>query len=178
MVMNFFKKKLRFDNFEKKDISDSEDIDYSKVQIIEKSCPICKSDVKGNDIYLFYCKKCNILFKKEELFLDNPERLKLIIKKKIVKNYIKDKDAFLIEEKKLPYKKTSLETKKHIALNDEKTSIKIKNHKYYVSSKNSKILHESNCNFVKNINKNNKLLFKSVEEAMNNKNYKLCKCIY
>lgn len=34
---------------------------------IEKGCPICRGDVKGNDHYKYYCKNCNILFDKEQI---------------------------------------------------------------------------------------------------------------
>ena len=45
--------------------------DTSAVETIRAGCPICKTDVKGNDVYLFFCKKCNILFKREELFSES-----------------------------------------------------------------------------------------------------------
>lgn len=34
------------------------------VETIPKGCPICYSDVKGNDKYLFYCKSCNVLYRR------------------------------------------------------------------------------------------------------------------
>ncbi|MFH1916927.1 MAG: hypothetical protein ABIJ21_06725 [Nanoarchaeota archaeon] len=37
------------------------------IETIEQGCPICLSDVKGNDTYLFFCKGCNILFRRQHL---------------------------------------------------------------------------------------------------------------
>ncbi|MFC1723079.1 hypothetical protein ACFL0V_02990 [Nanoarchaeota archaeon] len=34
---------------------------------IERGCPICRSDVRGNDHFKYFCKTCNILFDKHEI---------------------------------------------------------------------------------------------------------------
>lgn len=34
---------------------------------IANGCPICKSDVKGNDNARYFCKACNMLFSKQAL---------------------------------------------------------------------------------------------------------------
>ncbi|MDO8740856.1 MAG: hypothetical protein Q7J54_04780 [Candidatus Woesearchaeota archaeon] len=33
------------------------------VKVMEKACPLCGSDIKGNEKILYYCKRCNLLFK-------------------------------------------------------------------------------------------------------------------
>jgi hypothetical protein len=38
-----------------------------EVETVQGGCQICGGDVKGSDQFKFYCKKCNILFKREEL---------------------------------------------------------------------------------------------------------------
>jgi hypothetical protein len=38
-----------------------------RIESIEGGCPICHAVVKGNDHYLFFCKKCNVLFKRMHL---------------------------------------------------------------------------------------------------------------
>jgi hypothetical protein len=37
------------------------------IETIIQGCPICASDVKGNDQYLFFCKTCNVLFHRKHL---------------------------------------------------------------------------------------------------------------
>jgi chemotaxis protein histidine kinase CheA len=34
---------------------------------IENGCPICGSDVKGNDHYRYFCESCNLLFDKKDI---------------------------------------------------------------------------------------------------------------
>ena len=37
------------------------------VETIEEGCPICGGDVKGNDRYRFFCKRCNVLYDRKHL---------------------------------------------------------------------------------------------------------------
>ena len=139
-----------------------EEMQESLIETIAKSCPICASDVKGNDTYLFFCTKCNILFKREELFLENPERLKDIVSKKISEKYEKDKDKIKIEEEPIKLKESRFIRHKAEA---------------FVASKSSNVLHAMNCPFAKNIKKFNKEVFSSLEDAKKHKKYKRCNCI-
>ena len=34
---------------------------------IDNGCPICGSDVKGNEYYRYFCSKCNVLFDKKDI---------------------------------------------------------------------------------------------------------------
>jgi len=152
------------------------------IETIDKACPVCKSDVKGDDTYLFYCKKCNILFKRDELFLENPERLRGIVEKKIIERYDRDKDKLKIEEELITLKHVKIQReKKHKAIHHTLAHHKphnAANKKHiYVASKSSNKLHVSNCPFAKNIKKSNKEQFNSLSDAKKHKNYKTCRCI-
>lgn len=150
------------------------------IETIDKACPVCKSDVKGDDTYLFYCKKCNLLFKRDELFLENPERLRGIVEKKILERYDRDKDKLKIEEELITLKDVKVhrlekEKKDHVT---HHVTNHVSNGKHiYVSSKSSNKLHVSNCPYAKNIKKSNKEQFHSLSDAKKHKNYKHCKCI-
>ncbi|MGC8929336.1 MAG: Ada metal-binding domain-containing protein [Candidatus Woesearchaeota archaeon] len=38
-----------------------------KIFLVEKACPLCSSDVYGNDNLKYYCKRCNLLFERKDL---------------------------------------------------------------------------------------------------------------
>ena len=42
-----------------------------EVQVIKGGCPICRGDVSGDDFAKFYCKRCNILFSRPSLIVDD-----------------------------------------------------------------------------------------------------------
>lgn len=42
-------------------------LESTTIELISQGCPICLSDVRGNDTYLFFCKGCNILFRRKHL---------------------------------------------------------------------------------------------------------------
>lgn len=44
-----------------------------KIFLVEKACPLCGSDVYGNDDLKYYCKRCNILFERKNLRLAKKE---------------------------------------------------------------------------------------------------------
>ena len=127
-----------------------DDTEGTNIETIKAGCPICHSDVKGNEIYDYLCKNCNILFKKKHLRL-SPERVEQLIKEKVIKRFDKNKDRIKIDEK--------------ISVKEVK--------KYYVVSKKSNILHTNNCPFAKNIKKENITKYNSMERA---KYDKKCKC--
>lgn len=39
----------------------------NEAQVIPHACPVCKGDVSGNDSSLYFCKHCNLLFRREAL---------------------------------------------------------------------------------------------------------------
>ena len=101
--------------------------DETTIETFEKACPICHGDVKGDETYLYFCKQCNILFRKDDLVLDT-RVIDKILKQKIVEKFEKDKDKIQIEEKPIPIRQIS--EKKQIILKDLKES-----KKYYISKK-------------------------------------------
>lgn len=38
-----------------------------EMYLVKKGCPLCKGDLRGNDEFKFFCKKCNILFDKKDI---------------------------------------------------------------------------------------------------------------
>ena len=146
-------------------------IDESKLETIKGACPVCKSDVIGDDVYMFYCKKCNLLFKREELLYDSPEQISAVLKEKIAQKYEKDRELLQMPEM-TPIKEKKLDDKKIKILIEhrEQKAKKI----YYYASKNSDIVHASNCPYGKNIKKENRIVFSSLAQA---KRYKKCRCI-
>ena len=136
------------------------------IETIASACPICKSDVKGDDVYLYFCQNCNILFKKNELNLVNPDHIEHEIKKTGAEKYDQEKDKLRIEEPLIKLKPVSKKYRKKKT--DKKSKI------IYITSKNSNVLHVSNCPFAKNIKKSNRRMFKDLSEA---RGYKRCECI-
>ncbi len=129
------------------------------VETITQGCPICKSDAKGNDTILFFCKKCNMLFKREELLLS----------KEHVIDVMKEKLAEKMKENPLPK-----ETREEKPLSEKQQTIITQLKKNYFASTKGNIVHASNCPYGKNIKKENRILFKDLAQATN---YKKCKCI-
>jgi len=137
----------------------------SGVETIERACPICHSDVKGNDIYLYFCVKCNILYRKEDLMLTK-ETVNDLLKQKVAEKFSKDKSILKIEDKKI--KEKDMTEKKIIILKDLREA-----KKYYISRK-SDVIHVSNCPYGKNIKKENRITLRSLEGTGK---YRRCKCM-
>jgi len=137
----------------------------SNVETIKNGCPICHSDVKGNDEYLYFCANCSILYRKSDLVLDK-KVVEDLVKVKIAEKFEKDKDRLKVEEE--PIKEKELSEKKIIILKDLRTA-----KKYYISRK-SNILHMSNCPYGKNIKKENKIVLRTLEGT---EKLKKCRCM-
>ncbi len=138
--------------------------DDERIEIIKGGCPICHSDVKGNDLYLYFCEKCDILFKKIDLRI-SPEHVEGLMKQSLAKKIMQNKP--IIEELK-PIKEKQIEGTKKIILEDRRKKI------YYFSSKKSNVVHASNCPYAKNIKLSNRIRYKSLA---NTSLLKRCKCI-
>jgi hypothetical protein len=139
--------------------------DEANIETVRNACPICHGDVKGNEIFLYFCKQCNILFRREDLVLDK-RVVESILKEKIAEKFEKDKDKIKIIDEPLRIK--DITEKKQVILKDLKES------KKYFISKKSNILHVANCPYGKNIKKENKITLKSLE---GNEKLKRCKCM-
>jgi hypothetical protein len=80
--------------------------DESNIETIKSSCPICKGDVKGNDVYKYFCSNCNILFTKDDLIITR-EAIHDILKEKIVEKFSSNPSATKIEDPVLSTKELS-----------------------------------------------------------------------
>lgn len=137
----------------------AEKIISSSIETVKGACPICRSDVKGDDIYMFYCKKCNILFKRDELLLESQEHVNAVLRQRVAKHYEKDKEKLKIIDEPIKLKTIKSAGERSVS---------------YIASLKSNVLHVSNCPFAKNIKKANRKVFKSLADAHG---FKLCKCI-
>ena len=137
----------------------------SRVEVIEHACPICHSDVKGNDVYMYFCEKCNILFRKDDLVLTK-DTINELLKEKVAEKFSKESDKLRLSQDTIAEKELS-ERKKDV-LKDLKES------KKYFLSKKSNTIHVSNCPYGKNIKKENRITLKSLEGTGK---YKKCKCM-
>jgi len=135
------------------------------IETLQNACPICHSDVKGNDIFLYFCKNCNILFRKEDLVLDK-RVVESILKQKITEKFEKDKGKIKIIDEPIQVKDIS-EKKQTLLKELEKSK------KYYISKK-SNIIHMANCPYGKNIKKQNKITLKTLEGT---EKLKKCRCM-
>ena len=127
------------------------------LEIIKAGCPICASDVKGNEAYHYFCPKCNILYRKADLILSR-EHIESILKQKIAEK-LNTKPIIIEEEKPIALKKPKIVLEKKI---------------HYFASRQSNIVHASNCPYGKNIKKENRIRFNSLDDA---EKYKRCKCV-
>lgn len=108
--------------------------DESNIETVKKGCPICNNDVKGNEIYKYFCVNCNILFRKEDLVLTK-EAIHDILKEKIVEKFSSNSDAMKIEDNPLKTKELT-DKQKEILENRKEELEKIKKDK---TSKKTKI---------------------------------------
>ena len=44
-----------------------EDLEKNFIFTITRGCPVCGSDIKGNDFYRYFCEKCNLLFDRKDV---------------------------------------------------------------------------------------------------------------
>jgi len=60
-----------FDELEEEDAKSREmsieEYEKNFIYQIDNGCPICNGEVRGNDHYRYFCKSCNLLFRKNEL---------------------------------------------------------------------------------------------------------------
>lgn len=42
-----------------------------RIKVVDNGCPVCSGEVRGNVKLLYFCKKCNLLFRSKEL---NPDK--------------------------------------------------------------------------------------------------------
>ncbi|HYD03125.1 MAG TPA: hypothetical protein VEC16_02395 [Alphaproteobacteria bacterium] len=99
--------------------------DESNIETVKGACPICKGDVKGNDIYKYFCVNCNILFTKDDLVITR-EAIHDILKEKIVEKFSSNPDAIKIEDSVLETKKLTDKQKELLNNRKKKEKPKVK----------------------------------------------------
>ena len=140
----------------------------SKLFVVPHGCPLCGSDVVGNEEVGYYCKHCNLLFEFKDLSRAALEKLAKG-EKSIIKEYDK-KDKYDKQED------TKNNNKENNNSKEKTNSTNSKGAKYFVASKLSNKFHIPQCPFAKNINKKNLVVFKSEAEAVK-AGFKACKCV-
>jgi len=147
-------------------------ISSETIETIKEGCPICKGDVKGNDTYMFYCKQCNILFRKDELLLGKSQ-VEKILKKHIAEKY----ESADLNDELSPINLKNIPAGIHAntrADKKEKKDINELGERFYLASKKSDIVHLNNCPYARNIKKANRIVFENLSKA---KGYRRCTCI-
>ncbi|MCX6709678.1 MAG: hypothetical protein NTV63_01845 [Candidatus Woesearchaeota archaeon] len=122
----------------------------SEIIVVEKACPVCGSDVKGNEKMRFYCKRCNILFERGELS-SGKER-----------NDEAEEKTKRTEKRNVPEK-----AKEEVKMEEEE--------EIFITSAKAKRYHVKNCPFAGKIAEDKRIIFRSKEDAKN-QGYKPCPC--
>ncbi len=55
------------DELKKKETIDPKEVAKHFIFTIDNGCPICGSDVRGNDFFKYFCDSCNLLFDKKDI---------------------------------------------------------------------------------------------------------------
>lgn len=128
------------------------------VYIFEDGCPLCGGEVRGNEEYRYFCKKCNMLFNRNVLA---KKRKKAVPKK---------------EEEQITKELEATQTSGSPAeIYDEETQPIEEELKFIASSKSNK-MHIDTCHFLKKIQKENWIYLDSLEDGLKKK-YEPCVCI-
>jgi hypothetical protein len=143
------------------------------IETIKDGCPICKGDVKGNNNYMFYCKACNVLFKRDELLLGKAH-IAGLVKKHVMERYKSEGlpvDPPVIKLKNIP---VGVLSAAHAKKQDKKVINDYVHARFYLASKKSDVVHSDNCPYARNIKKSNRIIFDDISKA---KGYRRCTCI-
>ena len=128
---------------------DKEVLQEMKTYKVESGCPICHSDVIGNERYRYFCKKCNMLFSFRHL----------------------DKRRHKVETKQAPHIQEKTEPPMIYAEETEP----VEEPKFVASVKSDK-MHLDTCHFINKIRKDNWIHLDSFEDGIR-KGYVPCVCI-
>ncbi len=131
----------------------------NKVFLIKNACPLCGGDVKGNDELGYYCKRCNLIFSFDELRGNSK------------------KTSDRRNEKQHETTQSIKNAGNHSISNvNSNPKCEPEESMLFVASRMSNKFHTPNCPFAKNILPENKVVFKSKEEALSH-GFKPCKCV-
>jgi len=115
---------------------------------LERTCPLCGNEVKGNRKTRYYCKRCNLLFDEKETILREKER-----------------------EKSAPAEK-----KEEIAEIMKREKCKEEPKKIFITSAKAKRYHVENCPFAQKIRAEKRIIFRTREDA-EKQGYRPCTCV-
>ncbi len=138
----------------------SESNKSDKVFIVKQGCPLCGGDVVGNDKLGYYCKHCNLLFSLRELDLSYYKNHKSEDKTNHENNAPANSDEAEVE----------------VNLNNVNEVNENLCQSFFVASKKSNKFHIPECPFAKNILPENRVVFKSKEEAID-AGFEPCRCV-
>ncbi len=132
----------------------------SKVFIVKHGCPLCGGDVVGNERLGYYCKHCNLLFSLMELDFS------------YYKNHNHEEKMNQEENKPANFDRAEVEINTDNVKEVNGNSCQ----SFFVASKKSNKFHIPECPFAKNILSENKIIFKSKEEAIK-AGFEPCRCV-
>jgi len=154
-----------------------------QVEVYIKGCPLCSNDVRGNDLLLFHCKRCNLLFRREQIakHLGKPPKVETI-----KANFVGSTGSNKFHQRNCPFvKKILKENVVYFETVDEARKygylpcfcVKgIGSKGAFVGSALSGKFHLPNCPFVKKIKHGSIIHFKTIHQA-EQYGYEQCDCI-
>lgn len=122
---------------------------------MERACPLCGSEVKGNSRTGYYCKRCNLLFDEKET----------ILKEELKKE---GRNVLVPAEEK---KEIAVTAKK-----DKGREIPKEPERIFITSAKAKRYHVENCPFAQKIRPEKRIIFRTMEDA-EKQGYRPCTCV-
>lgn len=163
-----------------------------KIVLIKDACPICHSDVRGNDKYKYLCVACQVLFNHKDLSIKQesysehaPQSIKGIPKHLLKNKFIVSLRSNKYHWINCPYIRKILEENlfyfniiDHAVENGYEACVCMKNRILtgynYVMAKDGKDYHVPNCPFAQSIKEENRVFFDEEIKAVKRKP---CRCI-
>jgi len=146
----------------------------SETYLLKGKCPLCAGDLTGNNEVDYYCKKCNILFKRTHFKLDLP-------KSTITLTSVDTKEKFPHGEQ------TPSDHDQFIPAADQEESFvdekyapsagfELEEEDTLIYSNKSNKLHQGQCHFVGKIHKENRKYVASILQGKR-EGLELCVCL-
>jgi len=160
------------------------------VYLIAKGCPICSSDVRGNDSQRFYCKICNLLFNTHHIEEEKRLHAQVMVgvpkedsePARLKKKTEQATERDIVTAKAIPEEIEPLDAPEEEQPTEEKDpepTIEdkgLESPDKIVASDSSTKMHSGDCHFVKKIRPENRIFLSSLQEGLD-KDYLLCVCL-